>query len=108
MIAYFGIWIFRECTTKEGTAVVTVDGEVYGRYPLDENITEKIEFPDGSYNILEIRDGEVTMTEASCPDKICVNHRPISKRNQSIVCLPNKVVIEIENGAESDIDSVSN
>ncbi len=108
LAAYAGILYYLAKNTRNGVAVVTVGGEVYGRYPLDEDIVEKIELPDGSYNILEIRDGRADITEASCPDKICVNHRAVSRKNQSIVCLPNKVVVEIENGEESDVDAVTN
>jgi hypothetical protein len=90
--------------TKHPVAVVTVDGKEYGRFPLDKDTQERIEFSDGSYNILVICDGVADMTEASCPDKICVNHRSISKKNESITCLPNKVIITIENGKESDLD----
>ncbi len=90
--------------TKQPVAVVTVDGKEYGRFPLDKDTQERIEFSDGSYNILVICDGVADMTEASCPDKICVSHRSISKKNESITCLPNKVIITIENGKESDLD----
>jgi hypothetical protein len=95
-------------STVEAVAVVTVDGQVYGEYPLDRDVTERIEFPDGTYNVLEIKDGVVDMTEASCPDQICVYHYTISKNQESIVCLPNKVIITIENGEETEVDSVTN
>lgn len=88
-----------------GVAVVTVDGEMYGQYPLGQDVAESIELSDGTYNVFVIKDGEVDMTEASCPDHVCVKHRKISKRNESIVCLPNRVIITIKNGIESDIDS---
>lgn len=91
-----------------GIAVVSVDGEIYAEFSLNENIREMIQLPDGSYNILEIKDGKADITEASCPDGICVCHRKISKTNQTIVCLPNKVIITIENGAEADVDTVTN
>lgn len=107
-VSYIGIGFFQGANTKNGVAVVTIDGEEYGRFPLAVDTTERIELPDGSYNILEIRDGEADITDASCPDGICVNHRAVSKRGESIVCLPNKVVVEIENGEESDIDFVVN
>lgn len=103
-----GIWFYRERNTSNAVAVVTVGGKEYGRYALDVDITERIELPDGSYNVLEIREGRADITEASCPDKICVDHRPVSKNTQTIVCLPNEVVIEIENGEESGVDSVAN
>lgn len=91
-----------------GTAVVTIDGTVYKEYQMDQEITEKITLPDGSYNILEIKNGEADITQASCPDRYCVNHRKISKNKESIICLPNKVIVTIENGEESDVDSVTN
>ena len=106
--SYFAMSLFQGANTKNGVAVVTIDGEVYGRFPLVVNTTERIELPDGSYNILVISNGKAEVTEASCPDGICSSHRPISMKGQTIVCLPNKVVVEIENGEESDIDIIVN
>ena len=108
LTSYVGMAFFQGANTTDGVAVVTIDGEEYGRYPLAVDTTERIELPDGSYNLLEIKEGKADITDASCPDGICVNHRAISKRGQSIVCLPNKVVIEIENGEASEIDFVVN
>ncbi len=103
------ILLFTQKTVSDGgVAVVTIDGAEYAQFSLDENVVEKIELPDGSYNILEIKDGKADITEASCPDGICVNHRKISKTNQTIVCLPNKVIITIQNGAEDDVDMMTN
>ena len=108
-IVFWGIiHILQTVNTHNGEAVVTVDGEEYGRFPLNRDCTERIELPDGSYNMLVIADGEADMTEASCPDKICVNHRKISKNGQSIVCLPNRTVIAIENGVAEEVDAVTN
>ena len=83
---------------------MTVDGVEYGRYPLSEDHTETIRFEDGSYNRFAIQDGYVSMPEASCPDQICVHHSRISRNKETIVCLPDKVVITIENGEDSGID----
>lgn len=106
--AYFGIKFYQRMSTKEPVAVVTVDGDEYGRFPLDQDVKEKIELPDGAYNILMVKDGAADITDASCPDGICVNHRAISRQSETIVCLPNKVVVEIQNGEESDVDSMTN
>lgn len=108
LAAYFCMSFFQGVNTKNGVAVVTIDDAEYGRFPLVVDTEERIELPDGSYNLLVIQDGKADVTEASCPDGICVNHRAISKQGQSIVCLPNKVVVEIENGEESDLDAVTN
>ncbi len=106
--AFFGIKFYQGISTKEPVAVVTVDGDEYGRFPLDQDVTEEIELPDGAYNILVVKDGAADITDASCPDGICVNHRAISRQSETIVCLPNKVVVEIQNGEESDVDSMTN
>lgn len=53
---------------------------------------------------LRFQDGYVSMPEASCPDQICVHHSRISRNKETIVCLPDKVVITIENGEDSGID----
>ena len=100
------IYIQREDTIS-GEALVTIDGKEYGRFPLDEDRVEHIQVSESSYNILEIRDGHADITDASCPDSVCVNHWKVSKKNQSIVCLPNKLVVTIVNGAESDVDIVT-
>lgn len=108
LVAYLLMTFFQGQATRNPEAVVTIDGEVYGRFSLATDIVEKIELPDGSYNLLEIKDGKADITEASCPDGICVNHRAVNKQSQSIVCLPNKVVVEIENGEEAELDAVTN
>ena len=101
---FVGIRLYGKMTTTEAVAVVTVDGKEYGRYPLEKNHTETIHLSDGSYNTFEVKDGYVSMTDASCPDQICVNHNRISKKNETIVCLPDKGVITVENGEEAEID----
>jgi len=94
-------------TKDTANVVVTIDGEVYGTYPLSEDRTERIELPDGSYNILIISDGCADVSEASCPDQICVKHNHIRYSKESIVCLPNKVVVTVEGGKENEIDGVT-
>ncbi|HIZ66422.1 MAG TPA: NusG domain II-containing protein [Candidatus Blautia pullicola] len=80
---------------------ITVEGELYGIYDLQEEQT--IEINDS--NLCRIQDGEVNMTEADCPDKLCMHQGPISISGETIVCLPNKVVIEIVGKDEKDSGS---
>ena len=80
---------------QEGdTVVVLVDGEVWGEYALDKDQTVEIR-TDMGYNLLVIQGGEASVREASCPDGICSSHRPVSREGESIICLPNRVVVEI-------------
>ena len=47
-------------------------------------------------NTIEIKDSKVFIVRADCHNQICVKHKAISKKGESIVCLPNKVIVEIE------------
>lgn len=85
-----GIFLF--AGKEEGTrAVVTIDGTEYGSYALDKAQTIDL----GTGNHLEIRGGKIRMTEADCPDQICVQTGSISKEHEMIVCMPHKVIVEI-------------
>ena len=84
----------------------SVDGKVKGTYSLSDNTEVQI----NDTNTFVIENREVKMKEANCPDQICVHHKAISKNKETIVCLPNKVVIEITTGTgeEAEMDSVAN
>lgn len=75
--------------------VVEVDGAVFGTYDLHKDAEIQIETENGGYNVLVITDGFAAVTQASCPDKLCVHQHRISHSDESIICLPNKVVISI-------------
>ena len=60
-----------------------------------ENI-QRIEIPGKVGKcILVISDGKADMESADCPNQICVHHGAISHTGETIVCLPNRVVIEV-------------
>lgn len=86
---------------------VTVDGDLYGTYSLNENQEIRIQKDGVTTNVLVIKDGTADIIEADCPDKLCVHQRAISKTKETIVCLPNKVVVEVAGSEESELDSVA-
>ena len=103
-----GIWLATELLKKDGDfAVVTVNGIETARYSLSENTEIRLESENGGYNILVIKDGKADITEASCPDHVCVDQRAISRTGEAITCLPNKTVITIDGEEEAEIDFVS-
>lgn len=61
------------------------------------------------YNKLEIHKGKVRVIEADCPDELDVKQGFIENIGQVIVCLPNRVVVEIkgENILDDKIDAGS-
>lgn len=58
-------------------------------------------------NVLQFGDGEVRIIEASCPDQLCVKQGKIGQVGQLLVCLPNRLVVEIKanDAINDDIDS---
>ena len=77
------------------TVAIESHGKLYGTYSLYEDRTLTIGEGD-EYNIVEIAGGVVSVTEASCKNQVCVRHGEISKAGESIVCLPNRLVVRIE------------
>lgn len=87
---------------------IEVNGKVVNTLSLDEDVQLEIEGADGGTNTLVIENGYASVTHASCPDGICVNHKKINRSGESIICLPNKVVISVVNDKSTDeIDAVS-
>lgn len=85
-----------------GTIRITVDGTEYGIYSLSE---DQVIAVNGT-NVCEIQNGEARMIEADCPDHLCLKQKAIGNAGGTIVCLPNKVVIEGEKAAgEGDSSS---
>lgn len=79
---------------------ITVDGRVFGIYDLSEDQTIQI----GKNNICRIEDGAAWMDWADCPDQLCVHQKKISKANETVVCLPNRVTLTVIGGSEKDTD----
>ena len=97
------VWTVVSLSKKEGEyAVVTVNGEEYARYPLSEDREETI-VTEGGENVLVIKDGYADMTDASCPDGLCVRQHKINESGESLVCLPNKVTVTVIGGDGVDI-----
>ena len=102
------VWAYR--AGDSGAAVrIEVDGTEYGTYPLDEDAVIEIRSEYG-HNQLTISDGKAFMSEASCPDQYCLaQHRSeggIDRSNQTLICLPNRVVVSVTGGSSEYTDDV--
>lgn len=86
-----------------GTAVITRDGAVIARLPLDKDTVYR---PDGIDMEFTVKSGEISVTHSDCPDSVCVKTGAISGGFESIVCLPNKVTVKIEKNDTDNIDVV--
>ena len=82
---------------------IQVNGGVYGRYRLEQDQ----EIDVNHKNKVLIKDGNVRIDDADCPDQICVTHRAISRDGESIICLPNQTVVTIRGGEEPEVDEIA-
>lgn len=82
-------------------AVIKVDGEIYKEIKLKDNYNNFIEINSKfGYNKISIEKNRIKMVDASCEDKLCKDERSISKPFQSLICLPNRVIVYIEGSSE--------
>ena len=80
------------------TVIITKDGEIFGKYPL----SDYAEISVGDKNTVKIENGCVYMHSATCPDKLCIRQGKTQDSSKKIICLPNKVTIEVTKKTEID------
>ena len=90
--------------TGGNMAVVYVNGTRTASYPLSEDITVTLISPEGGTNVLVIENGAADVRDASCPDKICVRMHAIRYAGETITCLPNRTMIQIEGREKAEVD----
>lgn len=99
--------------------VIESGGKLFAEYPLSEDTELVVPAPQGVsysdpksapadagdectqyryFNIVRISGGRVTVSAASCRNQVCTKHRGISKTGESLVCLPNRLVVTIKGG----------
>ena len=98
-----GLWFFLG-RTPGAWAVVRVEGREVARYSLSQNGVYPL---NGGTNVLTVEDGTASVTEADCPDKICVEQGRVRYTGQCITCLPNKLTVTLEGGDAPAVDLVS-
>lgn len=84
---------------------ITVDGEIFGTYSVIED-REIVIHRNNHENIVTISGGTVKMASSDCRGQDCVRQHSISKTGETIVCLPNRIILEIK-GKDAAYDSIS-
>ncbi len=112
IINVISLWLVKNVAFNQNSKYISVqvNGEEIKKIIFDKNMVGKqipIETEYG-YNLLEIGDEKVRVIEADCPDKLDVKQGYISRVGEVIVCLPNRLVIEIKGTrAETNVDGLS-
>lgn len=110
LIASIGLFYLFVLRDTGDTVKVTIGGENYGTYSLSKDIAKDIISGKNNehHNLLIIKNGKVYIKSASCPDGLCVKHKPIFRDGESIVCLPNQVVVTIsQNPKDNIVDAIA-
>lgn len=95
VVGIVGMVVARSAREEGSQVRITWNDEVQGTYPLSEDRTLVYEGENGQRNVVTIQDGMVFMEEANCPDQICVREGPTNQTADPIVCLPNRLVVEV-------------
>ncbi len=94
--------------SADEVVIITQNGTLYGQYPLNGDRSVIVKDEENGYNLVLISAGSVKVSDADCPDKLCVKQHAISRGGESIICLPHKLVVQIMSEEESDLDAVTN
>lgn len=99
------LFLFPLLNSDEGaTAVVWHNGEQVTEIDLSA-VRESYELTVGGC-VLSVSRGEIRFLSADCPDGLCVKSGALSKNGDTAACLPNKVVVKIEN-RKTQLDAVA-
>jgi hypothetical protein len=85
-------------------ASVYLSGESIRLLKLDKDL--EISLFDGKM-IVEIKKNKLRIKQSDCPRQVCSHVGWISHPGEAIVCVPNKVVIEIGSTGKTAVDAVA-
>ena len=101
-------WLLLSRVSTGSIAAIYLDGELVERIDLaavTESYTRTYTGKSGITDVVEVARGKIRVKEADCPDQVCVHQGWIDTGVVPVVCLPNALVIQIEDGsAEPEID----
>lgn len=101
------LFLISAADREVAVAVVEQDGREILRLSLDEEQTVRIPAANG-FNVVVVTGQGVLVSEADCPDQICVRQGEISHGGETIVCLPHRLVIYLEDPGDDGLDAMTN
>jgi hypothetical protein len=99
------VWLGR--APEGGIAIVQTGDRIEGEYPLAESRHFRVRGPLGETEIT-IEDGAARIVASPCPRKECVRMGAARRAGQTIVCIPNGVIVRIEGqrAGSDDVDAI--
>ena len=101
------LWLLFQIGSREHvTAEITVDSTCIAQYDLSSASKGTFTLPQAEGVVFEISDQGIRITENDCPGRQCVHTGWISRPNQTIVCLPKKLMIQLTSSEDAPPDAV--
>ncbi len=85
-------------------AIVRVDGQIIHKLSLGQDQEITVLGPAGE-TVIQVQQGRVRVLRSPGSQEICMRQGWIHKPGQALICLPNRVTIEIP--GDSGIDAIS-
>lgn len=96
------LFVFLHHNEVGAGVVVKVEGEEIARYSLSQDGSYSL---NGGTNTLVIENGEAWLSDADCPDLLCVKQGRIKYTGECITCLPNKLTVTVFGAEDSGLDA---
>ena len=95
-------------SSNDTQVYVKYDGQIVHTMDLTEDevfIMHKEEYKNlqGDFEVT-VKDGKVSITKNTCPQDFCKHLGEIDSKGYSLICSPNRVVVEIGDKIQSDCD----
>lgn len=104
ILVLLGVSLLTRQTTAvaEDSVIITIDGKEYKRVPLSQPQTVTVAQENGCVNVVEVSDRGAVMLSSTCDNQLCVHMGEVTVDNwqfrpnqQFIICLPNRVSVEL-------------
>ena len=100
-------YLFLSLGDRGGVAVITVGQQVFAEVPLNRDGEYRVVDEGGTYLLTCIvKNGEIHVSSSTCRDHVCVHQGSIHLTRETIVCLPNQVVVSIRTSEADALDGV--
>jgi hypothetical protein len=92
-------------SSSQGTEVQVTSQTFQHSFSLKEDRVIEVEGPLGITSVI-ISDGGVRISDSPCREKICIKMGEKQRVGEQIVCVPNRVIVEVK-GERSRVDGVT-
>lgn len=108
LVSSIGVYYYRfDDKNDKKVAIIKQDNVVIEKVFIDDlNELKEIKIFGNDNVIIHAEKGRIRFYKSDCPDRICVNSGWISKRGETAVCLPYKIIIKIE-GVDDEVDIIT-